>query len=140
MRDLLITNVRPMGQAAASILVRDGRIAAIGAVSADDAERFDGGGRLAIPGLVEAHAHLDKTLWGMPWHVNNVGPALLDKIDNERAMKSALPIDAQRQSARQVALTVGHGTTHIRTHVDVDTDCGVTSIEGVMATDRKSVV
>lgn len=134
MRDLLITNVRPMGQAAASILVRDGRIAAIGAVSADDAERFDGGGRLAIPGLVEAHAHLDKTLWGMPWHVNNVGPALLDKIDNERAMKSALGIDAQRQSARQVALTVGHGTTHIRTHVDVDTDCGVSSIEGVMAT------
>jgi len=24
----------------------------------------DGRGHLAIPGLVDAHAHLDKTLWG----------------------------------------------------------------------------
>ena len=27
-----------------------------------------------------------------------------------------------------------HGATHIRTHVDVDTECGVAGIEGVMAT------
>ena len=42
-----------------------------------------------LPGLVEAHTHLDKTLWGMAWHSNEVGPRLLDKIDNERALKKA---------------------------------------------------
>jgi cytosine/adenosine deaminase-related metal-dependent hydrolase len=26
----------------------------------------DGRGHLAVPGLVDAHAHLDKTLWGLP--------------------------------------------------------------------------
>ncbi len=134
MTDLLLTNVRPGGAAATDILVRDGRIAAIGGPAPAGVAVFDGGGRLAIPGLVEAHAHLDKTLWGMAWYRNEVGPSLRDKIDNERAAKKSLGIDAARQSARQVALTVGHGSTHIRTHVDVDTECGVSSIEGVMAT------
>lgn len=132
--NLLLTNVRPHGRAAASILIRNGRIAAFDAPPPPGIDVFDGGGRLAIPGLVEAHAHLDKTLYGMPWYVNDVGPRLVDKIDNERAAKLRLGIDAQRQSARQLALTVGYGTTHIRTHVDVDTECGVRSIEGVMAT------
>jgi cytosine/adenosine deaminase-related metal-dependent hydrolase len=31
-------------------------------------------------------------------------------------------------------LAVSHGSTFIRSHVDVDTDCGVSGIEGVMAT------
>ncbi len=132
--DLLITNIRPHGGAPTSMLIRAGRIAAFGAPEGQGVPTFDGQGRLAIPGLVEAHAHLDKTLYGMAWYVNDVGPRLIDKIDNERAAKRSLGIDAKRQSARQVALTVGHGTTHIRTHVDVDTDCGVSSIEGVMAT------
>ncbi len=134
MTDLLIRNIRPMGGAARDILVRSGRIAAMGTMAAEGAPVLEGGGRLAIPGLVEAHAHLDKTLWGMAWYRNEVGPRLIDKIDNERAAKKTLGIDARRQSARQVALTVGHGSTHIRTHVDVDTECGVSSIEGVMAT------
>ncbi|MCX7384592.1 MAG: amidohydrolase family protein [Alphaproteobacteria bacterium] len=134
MPNLIITNIRPHGGAETSITIKSGRIAAIGGPAEPGLKVFDGHGLLAIPGLVEAHAHLDKTLYGMPWYVNKVGPALLDKIDNERASKRTLGIDAHRQSARQVALTVGHGTTHIRTHVDVDTECGVTSIEGVMAT------
>ncbi len=132
--DLLITNVRPQGGATTTIEVRAGRIAAIGGPVPAGIATLDAGGRLAIPGLVEAHAHLDKTLWGMAWYPNNVGPRLIDKIDNERNSKRTLDINAKRQSARQVALTVGHGTTHIRTHVDVDTDCGISSIEGVMAT------
>ena len=50
----------------------------------------DGRGEIAIPGLVEAHAHLDKSLLGMTWYVNEVGPKLLDKIDNERLSKLSL--------------------------------------------------
>lgn len=132
--ELLITNVHPGGGAATSILVRGGRIAAMGSGMPAGPAVLDGGGRIAIPGLVEAHAHLDKTLLGMPWYRNEVGPRLIDKIDNERAAKRRLGIDAGRQSARQVVQSIGFGTTHTRTHVDVDTDCGIASIEGVMAT------
>ncbi|MBS0562311.1 MAG: amidohydrolase family protein [Proteobacteria bacterium] len=133
--DLLIRNVRPMGGDVAAIAIADGRIAAIGAPPPGPAAReLDGGGRIAIPGLIEAHTHLDKNLLGMPWYRNAVGPKLTDRIDNERAERKRMPIDARRQSARQAALSVSHGTTHIRTHVDVDTETGVAGIEGVMAT------
>ncbi|OYU50137.1 MAG: cytosine deaminase [Rhizobiales bacterium PAR1] len=132
---LLIKNTRPMGGETADILIRDGIIAAIGPnLTAPDATIEDAGGDLALPGLVEAHTHLDKSLWGMGWRPNDAGPRLIDKIDNERRLKRAINIDPARQSARQVVLSVSHGSTHIRSHVDVDTDHGLWGIEGVMRT------
>ena len=81
MTSLLLRNVRPLGAAVTDMLIVDGRIAT-GAPG--DAPILDGGGRLLLPGLVEAHTHLDKSLLGMPWYRNEVGPRLVDKIDNER--------------------------------------------------------
>jgi cytosine/adenosine deaminase-related metal-dependent hydrolase len=135
MTELLIRDVRPMDGAATTIAIRDGRIAAIGTAAASPAAQvIDGANRIALPGLIEAHTHLDKSLLGMPWYRNAVGPRLTDRIDNERAERRTLPIDARRQSARQAALSVSHGTTHIRSHVDVDTEIGLRGIAGVMAT------
>lgn len=132
---LLIRNGRPMGGAVADVLIERGKIVGIGAnLSSVDAIVEDVAGALVLPGLVEAHTHLDKSLWGMGWHPNSAGPRLIDKIDNERHLKRAIDIDPARQSARQVVLSVSHGSTHIRSHVDVDTDHGLWGIEGVMAT------
>ncbi len=133
MRSLLLHNVRPLGAGSTEILLVDGIVAASGPAGAD-VPVLDGRGRLLLPGLVEAHTHLDKSLLGMPWYRNEVGPRLIDKIDNERAARRRLPIPPQRQSARQVARAIGHGVTHIRSHVDVDTECGVSGVEGVVAT------
>jgi cytosine deaminase len=94
----------------------------------------DGAGAILLPGLVEAHTHIDKTLWGMGWVPNSAGPRLIDKIDNERAVRAALGIEPGRQSARQVVQSLRKGTTQIRTHVDVDTVVGLSGIEGVLAT------
>ena len=133
--DLLIRDARPMGGARADILVRGGRIARIApAIEAPGVVVEDAAGALALPGLVEAHTHLDKTLLGMGWHPHSAGPRLLDKIDHERGRKRSLDIDPARQSARQVVLSVTHGTTHVRSHVDVETDHGLWAIEGIMAT------
>jgi cytosine deaminase len=133
--NLLIHNVRPRGADHADILIRDGTIVGTGKyLSAEGAPVLDGEGRLALPGLVEAHTHLDKSLLGLPWYRNEVGPRLIDKIDNERSVRKALPIDPAQQSRRQALLSVSHGSTFIRSHVDVDTECGVAGIEGVMAT------
>ncbi len=134
-QSLLIRNGRPMGGAVADVLIERGKIVAIGAnLSSADAIVEDVAGALVLPGLVEAHTHLDKSLWGMGWHPNSAGPRLIDKIDNERHLKRAIDIDPARQSARQVVLSASHGSTHIRSHVDVDTDHGLWGIEGVMAT------
>jgi cytosine/creatinine deaminase len=130
--DLLVHNVRPLGAELADILIMAGRIAR-GPAPAGVAV-LDGGGRIALPGLVEAHTHLDKSLLGLPWYRNEVGPRLIDKIQNERRVRKELPIDPRQQSERHARLSVSHGSTFIRSHVDVDTECGVAGIEGVMAT------
>ena len=131
---LVIRNVRPMGGETTSVTIRDGRIAGYGQEVEDGAEALDGGGAILIPGLVEAHTHMDKTLLGMGWYRNEVGPRLIDKIENERMQRRVLGIDPARQSARQAVLAASLGTTHIRTHVDVDTEVGVAGIEGVLET------
>src|SRR6185312_7841548 len=132
MPDLLVRNIRPLGGPMADLLIRDGRFES-GPAAAGIAV-LEGEGRIALPGLVEAHTHLDKSLLGLPWYRNEVGPRLIDRIDNERAVRKTLPIDPRQQSERHARLAVSHGSTFIRSHVDVDTDCGVAGIAGVMAT------
>lgn len=132
--DLLIRNVRPMAGPATDVLVKDGKIAAIGQGLSPAAGLMveEGGGDLLLPGLVEAHTHLDKSLLGQPWYTNAVGPRLLDKIDNERLNKRRLGMDPYRQSFRQTVQSSRLGSTHIRSHVDVDTDHGMWGVEGIM--------
>ena len=65
MSALLIQNVRlvrpGLDIAAGEVLVRGGRIVAAGIVPRPEAatatERFDGGGRLLTPGLIDVHTH-----------------------------------------------------------------------------------
>jgi len=121
-----------------NVLLQDGKIAAYDpAVVPPDAKRIDGAGHVLLPGLVEAHTHLDKTLWGMGWHPNSAGPRLIDKIDNERRVRRELGIDPARQSEQQVRLSISKGSTHFRTFVDVDTECGLSGVEGLMRTREK---
>lgn len=133
--DLLLRDVRPMGGVRADILIRAGRIAAIGAgLDAPGVPVEQGHGAIAVPGLVEAHTHLDKTVMGMGWYENAVGTDLRAMIDNERAARTALGLDPHRQSMRHALALIGAGTTHIRTHVDIDTDHGLAMLHGVLET------
>ncbi|MCX5578901.1 amidohydrolase family protein [Kaistia terrae] len=135
MTDLVIRNVRPLGKAATDIAIGNGRIAAIAPnLPANGAAEEDGGGALLLPGLIEAHTHLDKTLLGMDWVENRVASSIRSKIDNEREMKGVLGLDPAQQSARQVVMSIAKGTTAIRSHVDIDTTYGLAGFEGVAAT------
>ncbi|MCA0270604.1 MAG: amidohydrolase family protein [Proteobacteria bacterium] len=135
MPDLLIRNIHPMGLDAQDILIRDGRIAAIGTgLAAEGAEVVDGKGAIAIPALVDAHTHLDKTTWGMPWYKGRKGGDLQALIDNERNERRAIGLDVHRQSMRHAIRLVENGTGHIRSHVDVDTDHKLTLLEGKLRT------
>lgn len=134
--DLLVKNVRPLGGNSIDVHVVDGRIHAVGAgldVPQGTTE-FDGGGQLLFPGFVDAHAHMDKTLIGTGWYRNEVGPTLIDKIENERRVRRETGIDSYEQSTRQARMSLAVGTTHIRTFVDIDTEIGLQGFEGVMQT------
>lgn len=134
---LLLKNVCPMGRDAVDVRIRDGFIVEMAAglkVGADTAV-IQGQNQLLLPGLVNAHAHIDKNLLGWPWHKNQVpGPRIRDYVDNERRVRREMGLSAQVQSAREVEASLALGTTHIRTHVDIDTEAGLTHFEGVLAT------
>lgn len=117
-------------------LIEGGRIAARGEGlgSAPGVEVMDATGCVVLPGLVDAHAHIDKTLWGTPWHAHDAGPALIDKIRREREVLRSKGLSPAEQSARLVQRMVACGTTHCRTHVDIGPDVGLAQFEGVLAT------
>ncbi|MBW2705206.1 MAG: amidohydrolase family protein [Deltaproteobacteria bacterium] len=132
---LLIRNVRPWGAALTDILIHNGAITRITpGIKAEGTPVEEGDNAIILPGLVDAHAHLDKSLLGMGWRPNQAGPSLMDKIENERRLKKEWNIDPARQSARQVVLALSHGTTVIRSHVDIDSEVGLRGIDGVAAT------
>ncbi|MCB0105421.1 MAG: hypothetical protein KDE53_05920, partial [Caldilineaceae bacterium] len=134
---LLLKQVRPMGGATVDLLVRDGRIAEIASTitPAPDITILDGQNQLLLPGLVNAHAHVDKNLFGHGWQHNElVNPTIRELVDNERRIRVGQGISAATQSAREIERAVAAGVTHIRTHVDIDTDAGLAHFEGVLAT------
>lgn len=138
MTNLLLRNVRPYGGAASDLLIRDGRIAGIGHFEPDAGMPVeDGGGAIAIPGLIDAHTHLDKTTWGMPWHENNRRAVLRERIDFERENRVAIGIDPHRQSMRHAIGLAAHGATHIRSHVDIDPTHRLSIVDGIMETREK---
>lgn len=138
MSDLvLLQNVRPNAEPATDILIERGRIAKIApSISdvSDDVIRLDGGGDIALSGLIEAHTHMDKTLYGLAWQPHSAGPSIRDKVDNERHIVKKLNIDSAERSATQTRLEISKGSTHIRTHVDVNAERGLGYLEGVLAT------
>jgi cytosine/creatinine deaminase len=137
-RALLVRNVWPLRSEPIDLLVRDGVIA--GAApdmelpAEETIEVIDGDGRLLCPGFVDAHAHMDKTLLGLGWHRNEVGPNLRDKIDNERNLRLSREIDYAAQTARLARRSIATGVTHIRTFVDIDTDNELAGFEGLLRT------
>jgi cytosine deaminase len=138
MNDLLLRNIRPMAGERCDMLIRDGKIAGFGQLEAEAGMAVeDGEGAIVAPGLIDAHTHLDKTTWGMPWHVNNRAAILRERIDFERDNRLEIGIDPHRQSMRHAIGLAAHGGTHIRSHVDIDPTHGLSMVEGVWETREK---
>jgi cytosine/creatinine deaminase len=117
------------------LLVADGRIAALGpeaSAAAPDADVVDAAGRLVLPGLVDAHCHLDKTLWGMPWVSHLAGDALSDRIRHDRERRAALGVPHVGRMTELLTTMNEFGTTAVRTHTDVDPDVGLRGVEAVV--------
>lgn len=106
-------------------------------IQENEAVVIDGKGKVLLPHLIDGHAHIDKTLWGLEWFENEV-PRELDKIvENERKYRAKNPFDSHTQSMRMTKQCLQLGTGAIRTHIDVDTEIGTKHVEGVLETKRK---
>lgn len=128
-----LRRVRPWGGDPVDLDIEGGRISRIGPAAAHPvgAREFDGRGLLALPGIVNAHAHVDKSWWGLPWQSSGGEASVEGHIRHERAQRDALGIPSAVRAAAVLRELVRHGTTAIRTHVDVDPEIGLRGIDAV---------
>lgn len=131
---MLVSRVRvPEVFPEADLLIRGGRIVEIaptGALTFPAGTVIeDGAGALALPGMVDAHCHVDKTLWGRDWVPHSAGPTLADRIVNGERGRTELGLPARDGVQALLEQMAATGTTLARTHTDVDPDVGLRGVE-----------
>lgn len=134
--DLLLRNVYRSGDTGpVDIRIAEGRILAIGNQQpvGPDVTTIDGGGGLLLPGLVDCHCHVDKTFWGGPWVPHTAGPSVAERISDERARRFKVGYPSIERTKALLKQMSKCGTTHIRTHTDIDPDVGLRGVETVQA-------
>ncbi|ATG50607.1 cytosine deaminase [Brachybacterium vulturis] len=138
MTTTVLQNIRPWGAESVDLSIEDGLVTGLaphrpGSAVPGGTEVLDGGGLLALPGLINSHAHVDKSWWGKPW-VSYGGEATTQgRIAHERTERSALGIPSTDSTELVMKEFLRHGTTATRTHVDVDLGVGLDGIASVRA-------
>jgi len=101
----------------ADILIRDGKIAEIGAdIRAEGAEVIDASGLSVYPGFVEAHGHIGLDGWGIGYEgndYNEYGDIITPQL---RAIDGIQPFDHALIEAREAGVTcmnVGPGSSNV---------------------------
>ena len=137
--DILIKNVAVWNsEGLRDLAVADGHFVAV----PRDAEKvsafvLDADGRIAVPGFVEPHIHLDKALISERAPVN-VSGTLTEAIEILWNIKRNYTVDEIAERASRVLVrAIENGILRLRTHVDVDPIGGARPAEGLIrARDR----
>jgi len=137
--DLIVRNARivadsaaPQGPEIRDIGVEGGRITTIMPSLGVAAETYDAAGRLVCAGFVETHIHLDKSRI-----IDRCAPESgrdARAVARVAAVKPGMTIEDVHARARQtLEQAILHGTTRMRTHVEIDPQIGLRGYEGVAA-------
>ena len=112
--------------------IAGGKIAAVGRGLAAEVPTYDARARLACPGLIESHIHIDKSRI-----VDRCTPqerATLSPVKGVTPLKPAMTVeDVYARAAKTVEQCILHGTTRMRTQVEVDPGIGMRGFEAVQA-------
>ena len=131
--DLIFRNARTRSSASpVDIGISGGRIAAIEPRLVCDAPEIDVGGKLVLPGFVDSHIHLDKAcLLGRCGHGHATLGAAIAAVS---AMKRDFTVeDVYARGARVIERAILHGTTRMRTHVEIDPRIALRGFEAIKA-------
>jgi cytosine/adenosine deaminase-related metal-dependent hydrolase len=113
--------------------IRYGKIAAIGPSGTIAGPTIDLAGALLVPGFIDGHIHLDKTLLGRPFVPHRSGPGIAERIARERELRRELAYPVEARARHLIAQVVAYGTTALRTHVDIDTEVGLAGLRALLA-------
>ena len=131
--DLVLKNVALVndGVRTSDIGISGGNIVAVESGLSADAETLDLEGRLAVPGFVESHIHLDKA-------------CILDRCESQKgtldeairevsaAKKQFTVEDIRARAVQTLEKCILQGTMRVRAHLEVDPVIGLKSIEAVL--------
>jgi cytosine deaminase len=133
--DLLLRDVRRRADSQLVDLAIDGgEIVQVGpALGIEASQVLHGDGSLVLPGLVNAHQHLDKTLIGDELRPGRWGgPGLLRHVN--RRHRETYTVESVLARAETVAeMALGNGTTHMRAFTDIEPIAGLTGTRALVA-------
>ncbi|NEB77796.1 amidohydrolase family protein, partial [Streptomyces sp. SID14478] len=127
---VVFRDVRPFGaRDAVDLTVVDGLIS--DGPAPRGAEVVEGGGRLALPALVDAHIHPDKTSWGGAWVSRKPASGIADYCAQDVELFRSQKRPVGERAYGLMAHAVTRGTRAMRAHADVAPAYGLAGLEGI---------
>ncbi len=129
-----VINARLADGRLADIEIAGGRITAIAEAAGAPATpgRLDLDGKLLVPGFVDGHVHLDKTLLGLPFQPNRPGATVADRIAIEKRVLQDVRVPIETRAKTLVSQVSRYGTVALRSHVDIDTGWGLSHLHTLL--------
>lgn len=132
--DTILKNVTVLdsnGETQTDIGIAAGTIVALQSGLAGGANILDMEGRLAVPGFVESHIHLDKAC--ILDRCKSEEGTLEEAISEVASAKKGFTVeDIRTRATKIIEKCVLQGTTRMRAHLEVDPVIGIKSIEAVL--------
>jgi cytosine deaminase len=130
--DLVLRQGRIAGDSGAcrDVGIRGGRIVEIAPAIVSEAPDIALDGRLVMPGFVETHIHLDKS------HISDRCTCVQGTVREAIALVAAAKLnfteeDIYARARRTLEKAIVHGTTRLRTHVEIDPRVGFKGFNAV---------
>ncbi|MZD07109.1 amidohydrolase family protein [Streptomyces sp. SID5785] len=127
---VVFRNIRPFGAAeAVDLTVVDGVVA--DGPAPKGAKVVYGDGRIALPSLVDAHIHPDKTSWGGSWVTRRPANSIAEFCEQDVELFRAQKRPVGERAHGLMAHAVTRGTRAMRAHADVAPAFGLAGVEGI---------
>lgn len=94
---------------------------------------YDTKGMLLLPAFKDMHIHLDKTYYGGPWKAGANRKSIFDMIELEEEILPKLLTTAQERAEKLIQLILSYGSTHVRSHCNIDQTVGLKNLEKLKA-------
>lgn len=114
------------------VRIDEGRIAEISETITEqyrELPKYDAKELLMLPSFEEAHIHLDKTYFGAPWKAVKPIGSIFERIEEEKILLPKLLSTAQEQAEKILQHIQALGSTHVRTHCNIEPVSGLHRLE-----------